>query len=70
MCQDIYLGLGFYNLKVNEHDVTPSGLNPAFTDYTKKVLYNTFDIAPMLAKGSNNLYGWFGQWLLQRRNNC
>ncbi len=48
-------GLGFYTLQVNDYEVAPTGLNPAFTDYTKRVLYNTYDITEALHIGQNEI---------------
>lgn len=50
----IYItGLGFFELSVNGEKVSDHFMDPAFTDYTKTVLYKTFDITDMLRQGSN-----------------
>lgn len=48
-------GLGFYTAKINENEITNTGLNPAFTDYTKSVLYNSYDIKELLDTGNNTI---------------
>jgi alpha-L-rhamnosidase len=48
-------GLGFYNVMINDHKVSDSGLNPAFTDYNKRILYNTYDVTSSLTTGKNNI---------------
>jgi hypothetical protein len=48
-------GLGQYELSVNGKKVGDAILAPGWTDYSKTVLYDTFDITPLLAKGDNAL---------------
>ena len=48
-------GLGQYELSVNGKKVGDAILSPGWTDYSKTVLYDTFDITPMLSKGENAL---------------
>ena len=43
-------GLGLFELKVNGNLPDDSVLNPPHTQYSKTVLYRTFDITPMLGK--------------------
>ena len=55
---------GFYEPRLNGHRVGDQLLSPGFTDYTKRISYQTFDVTSMLHKGSNTLgallgYGWF-----------
>jgi alpha-L-rhamnosidase len=57
-------GLGYYRLSVDGHRVGHRVLDPAFTNYDKRVLYSTYDITRMLHKGSNALgvvlgNGWY-----------
>lgn len=46
-------GLGCYVLYINGHRVGEDILQPAFTDYTKTVLYNTYDVTAYLCSGEN-----------------
>jgi alpha-L-rhamnosidase len=57
--------LGSYRMFVNNQRVGQDLLTPDFTDYTKRVLYQTYDVTPLVAKGSNAIGailgdGWFG----------
>jgi alpha-L-rhamnosidase len=57
--------LGSYRMFLNNERVGQSVLTPDFTDYTKRVLYQTYDVTNLLTKGSNALgavlgSGWFG----------
>jgi len=59
-------GLGLYELYVNGKRVGDRVLEPAFTDYTKRVLYSTYDAAPYLKQGENEIEvvlgdGWYNQ---------
>ena len=46
-------GLGLYELYVNGERIGDQVLAPAATDYTKSVLYNTYDVTAKLQKGDN-----------------
>ena len=46
-------GLGEYELHLNGGNVTDSVLNPGWTNYRKKVLYNTVDVTRRLRSGTN-----------------
>jgi len=46
-------GLGLYDLRINGNRVGDTVLNPAPTDYSKRVLYNTYDITKLLKSGEN-----------------
>ncbi len=48
-------GLGFYRLGINGEVITGSGLNPAFTQYHKTVLYNSYNVAHQIKTGSNRI---------------
>jgi hypothetical protein len=48
-------GLGQYELHVNGRPVTESVLNPGWTDYRKTILYNSWDVTPLLKPGANAL---------------
>lgn len=50
-------GLGSYTLTVNGSRVTPDLLEPGWTDYTKTVLYQTYDITSQLQAGGANAVG-------------
>lgn len=43
-------GLGFYQLDINGHKVGTDVLTPAPTDYTKSVIYNTYDVTPFIER--------------------
>jgi alpha-L-rhamnosidase len=60
--------LGSYSFFINGARVGDDVLTPDFTDYTKRVLYQTYDVTKMLATGQNAVgailgYGWFGSGL-------
>jgi len=46
-------GLGQYEVHLNGSDVTNTVLNSGWTDYRKIVLYDTYDVAHLLHRGSN-----------------
>jgi hypothetical protein len=48
-------GLGQYELTINGTNVTDTVLNPGWTDYRKTVLYQTYDVTPLLRRGGNTL---------------
>ena len=59
-------GLGYYQLYLNGKTIGESSLNPGFTDYSKRVLYNTYDVTEALQKGTNCIgvqlgNGWFNE---------
>jgi len=58
-------GLGYYELHLNGQRVGDHVLDPSFTDYSKRVEYVTYDIAPFLTQGDNAVgviagNGWYG----------
>jgi alpha-L-rhamnosidase len=60
--------LGSYRMFLNGRRVGNDVLTPDFTDYSKRVLYQTYDVAEWLASGSNVIgaelgEGWFGSGL-------
>ena len=61
----VYLsGLGWYELYINGRKVGDHVLDPATTDYQKRVLYVTYDITDRLQKGPNAVgvmlgNGWY-----------
>ena len=48
-------GLGLYEFYVNGQKIGDQVLAPAPTDYSKRVLYNTFDVTSQLKQGKNAL---------------
>ncbi len=57
-------GLGYYELRLNGVRVGERLLDPAFTNYDKRVLYVTYDITSCLAEGDNAVgvilgNGWY-----------
>lgn len=48
-------GLGHYDAFINGEKVGDAFLAPGWTDYDKTVLYNTYNVTPMLQKGENVL---------------
>ncbi len=48
-------GLGQYALHINGEPASASVLNPGWTDYTKTVLYDTYEVTSRLRQGSNVL---------------
>lgn len=67
VCARAYVaGLGCYELRLNGNKVGDHVLDPAWTDYSKRVLYVTFDISEQLHQGTNVVgvivgNGWHGQ---------
>ena len=57
-------GLGLNELYLNGNKVSNELLNPAYTDYQKRVFYQSYDVTPYLQKGENTIgvilgNGWF-----------
>ena len=57
-------GLGFYTARLNGKRVTEALLQPAFSNYTKRVCYNRYPVSELLHEGVNVLEvtvgnGWF-----------
>ena len=55
---------GFYELYINGNKVSTDILNPAFTNYDKTVLFNTYDVTKFLQEGANTIgimlgNGWY-----------
>jgi len=46
-------GLGYYELRINGKKVGDHVLDPAWTNYDKRVLYVTYDVTDYLKKGKN-----------------
>lgn len=59
-------GLGLYEAKINGARVGDKVLDPAFTDYSKRVLYSVYDVGALLRRGENEIEvvvgnGWYNQ---------
>ncbi len=50
-------GLGYYTLTVNGNAATENLLEPGWTEYTKTVLYQTYDVTSLLQSGAANAVG-------------
>jgi len=55
---------GFFELFINGKKVSDDVLNPAFTNYDKTVLYNSYDVTSLLRTGANAMgvmlgNGWY-----------
>jgi alpha-L-rhamnosidase len=48
-------GLGQYELRLNGSRCGTGVLNPGWTDYRKTVLYDTFEVTPLLRPGTNTI---------------
>lgn len=61
--------LGAYEAFLNGKKIGQNELTPGFTDFRKRVLYQTYDVTGMVGSGGNTLAamvgaGWFGSPLL------
>jgi len=66
--------MGFYELYVNGKKVGPNVMGPALSDYQKRSLYETYDLAPYLRKGRNCIglwlsRGWYLKYKIDRKAN-
>jgi len=48
-------GMGYFQLYLNGEEVTEPGINPAETEYGKRVMYLTYDVTGALQQGANAL---------------
>ena len=60
--------LGAYEMSINGHRLGTGVLAPGFTEFEKRVRYQTYDVAGLLANGRNTAgiilaNGWFGSGL-------
>ena len=46
-------GLGQYEVHLNGQPITSTVLNPGWTDYSKTILYNTYDVTKLMQRGRN-----------------
>ena len=58
-------GIGYSELHINGRRIGDNVLDPAFTDYEKRVLYSTYDVTDVLKDGINGIgvvvgNGWYG----------
>lgn len=58
-------GIGYSELHINGQRVGENVLDPAFTDYEKRVLYSSYDVTQVLKDGLNGIgvavgNGWYG----------
>lgn len=53
-------GLGSYTLNLNGKKVGNDFLAPGWTDYLRKVFYQTYDITDQVSVGENTLDAWLG----------
>jgi alpha-L-rhamnosidase len=61
-----FCGLGFGEIYINGEKVSDDKLTPGWTDYTKKVLYMTYDVTDQIKPGENAFgvllgNGWFNK---------
>lgn len=73
-----FVGLGYGELWINGRRVADRVLDPAWTDYSARVLYSTFDVTGLLTPGANAVgivlgNGWFNVvplhgWGSEQRN--
>ena len=59
-------GLGYYELYLNGERVGDHLLDPGYTDFSKRVLYVTYDITAQLGEGKNCIgvvlgNGWYNE---------
>lgn len=59
-------GLGYANLSFNGKALDKNSLDPGFTDYSKRILYMTYDVSTLLKTGKNCIgvqlgNGWFNE---------
>lgn len=48
-------GLGQYEARIDGQNITEAVLTPGWTDYKKRVLYDTYDITQLLHSGNNTI---------------
>lgn len=54
-CRAYFCGLGYGELYINGKKTDNSVLDPGWTDFTKRVLYRTFDVTDMVQEGENRI---------------
>lgn len=53
-------GVGYYEFYLNGEKVGDQVLDPALTDFRKRILYETFDVTEQLNEGENSWGFWLG----------
>ncbi|MBC8457895.1 MAG: alpha-L-rhamnosidase N-terminal domain-containing protein [Deltaproteobacteria bacterium] len=72
-CARIYIsGVGWYELFINGEKVGDHVLDPATTDYAKRILYALYDVTALLREGPNAIgvmlgNGWYSEPGFQRQ---
>ncbi|NBB76064.1 MAG: alpha-L-rhamnosidase, partial [Bacteroidetes bacterium] len=61
-------GAGYYELYLNGKKVGNHVLDPALTDFRKRILYETFDVTDLLRSGENGIGMWLGNGALRVRD--
>lgn len=52
---------GIYEMSMNGTDITKDFFNPGWTDYNKRLMYNTYDVTSMLHQGKNVIGAVLGE---------
>jgi len=61
-CARVYVtGLGYHELRLNGKRVGDRVLSPSYTNFGKRIYYNTYDVTRMLKRGANAFGALFGQ---------
>ena len=61
-------GAGYYELYLNGVKVGDHVLDPALTDFRKRILYETYDVTELLQSGKNGIGFWLGNGALRVRD--
>lgn len=61
-------GAGYYELYLNGVKVGDHVLDPALTDFRKRILYETYDVTELLRSGKNGIGFWLGNGALRVRD--
>lgn len=64
--------LGLYHLSINGHAVGADYFTPGWTDYDRRVYYQTYDVTDLVARGANTLgailtEGWYAGYVGWKR---
>ncbi len=49
-------GLGYYEATINSERVGDHLLDPGWTNYSKRILYSTYDVSDLVREGGNTNY--------------